>query len=280
MPTGNRLEGKTAIVTGGASGIGEATSRLFVTEGAKVVIADIDDDKGVALESELNQSGEVALYRKVDVTSESQWIAICSEIMNKWGRLDVVVNNAGMSGVKGRATVEDTVVENWDTVFSVNSTAVMLGTKTAIPEMRKNGGGSVVNVSSIFGIVGSPAGAAYHASKGAARTFSKAAAVQYAKDNIRVNSVHPGFTDTPMTLDIHSQQEIREARLNMTPLGRLGLPMDIAYGILYLASDESSWVTGIELVIDGGEIAWEEPRAMRLKYDSLPIGWSVTRFGY
>ena len=190
------------------------------------------------------------------MTSESQWIAICSEIMNKWGRLDVVVNNAGMSGVKGRATVEDTVVENWDTVFSVNSTAVMLGTKTAIPEMRKNGGGSVVNVSSIFGIVGSPAGAAYHASKGAARTFSKAAAVQYAKDNIRVNSVHPGFTDTPMTLDIHSQQEIREARLNMTPLGRLGLPMDIAYGILYLASDESSWVTGIELVIDGGEIAW------------------------
>ena len=141
--------------------------------------------------------------------------------------------------------------DSWDTVFSVNSTAVMLGTKTAIPEMRKNGGGSVVNVSSIFGIVGSPAGAAYHASKGAARTFSKAAAVQYAKDNIRVNSVHPGFTDTPMTLDIHSQQEIREARLNMTPLGRLGLPMDIAYGILYLASDESSWVTGIELVIDG-----------------------------
>ncbi len=256
MPTGNRLEGKTAIVTGGASGIGEATSRLFVTEGAKVVIADIDDDKGAVLESELNQSGDVALYRKVDVTSESQWIAICSEIMDKWGRLDIVVNNAGMSGVKGRATVEDTVVENWDTVFAVNSTAVMLGTKTAIPEMRKNGGGSVVNVSSIFGIVGSSAGAAYHASKGAARTFSKAAAVQYAKDNIRVNSVHPGFTDTPMTLDIHSKQEIREARLNMTPLGRLGLPMDIAYGILYLASDESSWVTGIELVIDGGEIAW------------------------
>jgi cyclopentanol dehydrogenase len=161
-----------------------------------------------------------------------------------------------MSGVKGRANVEDTIVENWDIVFSVNSTAVMLGTKTAIPAMRKNGGGSVINVSSIFGIVGSPAGAAYHASKGAARTFSKAAAVQYAKDNIRVNSVHPGFTDTPMTRDIHSQQNIREARLNMTPLGRLGLPMDIAYGILYLASDESSWVTGIELVIDGGEIAW------------------------
>ena len=255
MPTGNRIEGKIAIVTGGASGIGEATTRLFVSEGAKVVIADIDDEKGNALEAELNHDGEVARYRQFDVTQESRWIEVVGEVMDTWGRLDVVVNNAGMSGV-GRARVEETTVENWDTVFAVNSTAVMLGTKTAIPAMRKNGGGSVVNVSSIFGIVGSPAGAAYHASKGAARTFSKAAAVQYAPDNIRVNSVHPGFTDTPMTLDIHSQKEIRDAREKMTPLGRLGLPDDIAYGILYLACDESSWVTGIELVIDGGEIAW------------------------
>ncbi|HIM59176.1 MAG TPA: glucose 1-dehydrogenase [Dehalococcoidia bacterium] len=255
MPTGNRIEGKIAIVTGGASGIGEATTRLFVSEGAKVVIADIDDEKGNALEAELNHDGEVARYRQFDVTQESRWIEVVGEVMDTWGRLDVVVNNAGMSGV-GRARVEETTVENWDTVFAVNSTAIMLGTKTAIPAMRKNGGGSVVNVSSIFGIVGSPAGAAYHASKGAARTFSKAAAVQYATDNIRVNSVHPGFTDTPMTLDIHSQKEIRDAREKMTPLGRLGLPDDIAYGILYLACDESSWVTGIELVIDGGEIAW------------------------
>ena len=256
MSSGNRLEGKTAIVTGGASGIGEATSRLFVDQGARVVVADIDDDKGNALEADLNKNGEVAMYRKLDVTQESRWIEVVDETMAKWGRLDVVVNNAGMSGVKGRATVEDTIVDNWDTVFAVNSTAVMLGTKTAIPAMRKNGGGSVVNVSSIFGIVGSPAGAAYHASKGAARTFSKAAAVQYAPDNIRVNSVHPGFTDTPMTLDIHSQKEIRDARLAMTPMGRLGLPIDIAYGILYLASDEAGWVTGTELIIDGGEIAW------------------------
>ena len=255
MPTGNRIEGKIAIVTGGASGIGEATPRLFVSEGAKVVIADIDDEKGNALEAELNHDGEVARYRQFDVTQESRWSEGVGEVMDRWGRLDVVVNNAGMSGV-GRARVEETTVENWDTVFAVNSTAIMLGTKTAIPAMRKNGGGSVVNVSSIFGIVGSPAGAAYHASKGAARTFSKAAAVQYAPDNIRVNSVHPGFTDTPMTLDIHSQKEIRDAREKMTPLGRLGLPDDIAYGILYLACDESSWVTGIELVIDGGEIAW------------------------
>ncbi|MBG82700.1 MAG: glucose 1-dehydrogenase [SAR202 cluster bacterium] len=256
MPSEKRLAGKTAIVTGGASGIGEATTRLFVKEGARVIIADIDDTKGESLESELNFEGEVALYRNFDVTSEHRWVQVVDEVLEKWCRLDIVVNNAGMSGAKGRATVEETVVENWDTVFAVNSTAIMLGTKTAIPAMRKNGGGSVVNVSSIFGIVGSPAGAAYHASKGAARTFSKAAAVQYASDNIRVNSVHPGFTDTPMTLDIHSQKEIREARLAMTPLGRLGLPQDIAYGILYLASDEAAWVTGIELVIDGGEIAW------------------------
>ena len=226
-----------------------------MSEGAKVVIADIDDEKGNAHEAELNHDGEVARYRQFDVTQENRWIEVVGEVMDTWGRLDVVVNNAGMSGV-GRARVEETTVENWDAVFAVNSTAVMLGTKTAIPAMRKNGGGSVVNVSSIFGIVGSPAGAAYHASKGAARTFSKAAAVQYAPDNIRVNSVHPGFTDTPMTLDIHSQKEIRDAREKMTPLGRLGLPDDIAYGILYLACDESSWVTGIELVIDGGEIAW------------------------
>lgn len=253
MSVGPRLEGKTAIVTGGASGIGEACCRLFVENGAKVVIGDIDETKGKALEQEL---GDAAVFRRLDATSESNWNEVVSDAMSLWGRLDIVVNNAGMSGAKGRPPVEDTIVENWDAVFAVNSTGVMLGTKTAVAAMRKNGGGSVVNISSIFGIVGSPAGAAYHASKGAARTFSKAAAVQLAKDNIRVNSIHPGFTDTPMTTDIHSDPAIHKHRVDMTPLGRLGQPNDIAYGVLYLASDEAAWVTGIELVIDGGEIAW------------------------
>lgn len=251
--SGPRLAGKVAIVTGGASGIGEATSRVFVREGAKVVIGDIDISRGESLAAEL---GDDALFQPLDVTDESAWDASVEVATSRWGRLDIVVNNAGMSGAKGRPVVEDVVLDDWNDVFAVNSTGVMLGTRAGIATMRKNGGGSIVNVSSIFGIVGSRAGAAYHASKGAARTFSKAAAVQYAKDNIRVNSVHPGFTDTPMTLDIHSDPDIHEFRVGMTPMGRLGLPDDIANGILYLASDESSWVTGIELVIDGGETAW------------------------
>ena len=248
-----RLAGKVAIVTGGASGIGEATSRIFVREGSKVVIADIDDSRGESLSAEL---GDDAVFQHLDVSDEKHWDDTVKVAMTRWGRLDVVVNNAGMSGAKGRPVVEDVVLDDWNDVFAVNSTGVMLGTRAGISAMREVGGGSIINVSSIFGIVGSRAGAAYHASKGAARIFSKAAAVQYAKDNIRVNSVHPGFTDTPMTLDIHSDPEIHEFRVGMTPLGRLGLPEDIANGILYLASDESSWVTGIELVIDGGETAW------------------------
>ena len=250
---GSRLAGKVAIVTGGASGIGESTTRVFVREGAKVVIGDIDETRGNQLASEL---GDDAVFHPLDVTSESAWESAVAVATSRWDRLDIVVNNAGMSGAKGRPVVEDVVLDDWNDVFAVNSTGVMLGTRAGIAAMRKTGGGSIVNVSSIFGIVGSRAGAAYHASKGAARTFSKAAAVQYAKDDIRVNSVHPGFTDTPMTLDIHSDPEIHEFRVGMTPLGRLGLPDDIANGILYLASDESSWVTGIELVIDGGETAW------------------------
>jgi len=177
-----------------------------------------------------------------------------AETVARFGKLDVVVNNAGISA-PGRPPTEEQTVEGWDAVMAVNARGVFLGTKHAIPEMRKAGGGSIINISSIYGNVGSKGGTAYHASKGAVRAFSKAAAIQYADVNIRVNSVHPGFVDTPMTDGLHSQPGVREERVARTPLGRMGVPEDIAYGILYLASDESGFVTGSELVIDGGMTA-------------------------
>ena len=249
-----RLEGKVAIVSGGASGIGEATSRLFAAEGASVVIADINDELGAALESDIRDGGGEAAYLKLDVRDEEQWRAVVAETVTRFGKLDIVVNNAGISA-PGRPPTEEQTVEGWDAVMAVNAKGVFLGTKHAIPEMRKAGGGSIVNISSIYGNVGSKGGTAYHASKGACRSFSKAAAIQYAGEQIRVNSVHPGFVDTPMTAELHSLPGVHEERVAKTPLGRMGLPEDIAYGILYLASDESRFVTGSELVIDGGMTA-------------------------
>ena len=249
-----RLEGKVAIVSGGASGIGEATSRLFAAEGASVVIADINDELGAALESDIRDGGGEAAYLKLDVRDEEQWRAVVAETVTRFGKLDIVVNNAGISA-PGRPPTEEQTVEGWDAVMAVNAKGVFLGTKHAIPEMRKAGGGSIVNISSIYGNVGSKGGTAYHASKGACRAFSKAAAIQYAGEQIRVNSVHPGFVDTPMTAELHSLPSVHEERVAKTPLGRMGLPEDIAYGILYLASDESRFVTGSELVIDGGMTA-------------------------
>ena len=249
-----RLEGKVAIVSGGASGIGEATSRLFAAEGARVVIADVDDKRGPALESDIRNDGGEAAFIKLDVTDEDQWRAVVAETVARFGKLDIVVNNAGISA-PGRPPTEEQTVEGWDAVMAVNARGVFLGTKHAIPEMRKAGGGSIINISSIYGNVGSKGGTAYHASKGAVRAFSKAAAIQYADIHIRVNSVHPGFVDTPMTDGLHSQPGVREERVARTPIGRMGVPEDIAYGILYLASDESGFVTGSELVIDGGMTA-------------------------
>jgi NAD(P)-dependent dehydrogenase (short-subunit alcohol dehydrogenase family) len=252
----DRLSGKVAIVTGGASGIGAATSRLFAREGARgVVVADLQDSLGQKLQDEIRKAGGEAAYMHLDVTKEPEWVAVIRATVARYGRLDVLVHNAGMSGPHGRARVEELTEEGWRLVMDVNATSAFLGTKHAIPEMRKVGGGSIVCVSSIYGIVGSRAGTAYHSSKGAIRLFTKSAAVQYAGEKIRVNSVHPGFTDTPMTHELHARPGVREERLSLTPLPRLGLPEDIASGILYLASDESSWVTGAELVIDGGMTA-------------------------
>lgn len=251
-----RLDGKVAIVTGGASGIGAAACRLFAREGAAgVVIADVNEELGHKVAGEIQARGGNAIFVRLDVTDEQQWIDAVKAAVERYGRLDVVVNSAGMSGPLARARVEETTVEGWDIVHAVNAKGVFLGTKHAIPEMRRAGGGSIINIASIFGIVGSRASTSYHSSKGAVRAFTKAAAVQYAPEKIRVNAIYPGFTDTPMTEDLHSQPGERERRTALTPLGRLGRPDDIAWGCVYLASDESSFVTGSELVIDGGMIA-------------------------
>jgi len=251
-----RLHGKVAIVTGGASGIGAATCRLFVREGARgVVIADVNETAGKALEAELAQSGTRVLVRRLDVTLEDQWIETMGAVVAQYGRLDVLVNNAGRGGPIARPTVEQTTEEAWDLMFATNAKGVFLGTKHAIPVMRRAGGGSIINVISVYALVGSPLGTAYSASKGAARAFTRTAAVQYAPEGVRVNSVFPGFVDTPMTRDLHAQPGVREERTALTPLGRLAVPEDIAWGILYLASDESGYVTGSELVIDGGVTA-------------------------
>ncbi len=252
---GGRLAGKVAIVTGGASGIGAATCRLFAKEGARgVVIADVNEAAGTALEADIRREGGNAMFHPLDVTQDAQWIEAIDAVVSPYGRLDILVNNAGRSQ-PGRPVVEQTTEEAWDLMFAANAKGVFLGVKHAIPAMRRSGGGSVINVISVYALVGSPLGTAYSASKGAARAFTRTAAVQYAPEGIRVNSVFPGFVETPMTREVHAQPGVREERTALTPLGRLAMPEDIAWGILYLASDESSYVTGSELVIDGGMTA-------------------------
>ena len=246
-----RLDSKVAMITGAASGMGAAEARLFAREGAKVVLADIQDELGQEVAREI---GENTVYLHLDVGDESQWQAAISATANRFGKLDILVNNAGVSGGNpGR--LEEQTVENFDRVMAVNARGVFLGAKYAIPEMRKAGGGSIINISSIYGLVGSARGAGYAASKGAVRIFSKAAAIQYAKDGIRVNSVHPGFIDTPQSARLMNDPDARAALVDRTPIGRIGTSEDIAYGVLFLASDESSYVTGSELVLDGGTTA-------------------------
>ena len=253
---GNRLSGKVAIVTGGASGIGAATCRLFAKEGAKgVVIADINEELGEEVADQIRKQGGDAFYIFLDVSDEQQWIDTVTTTVERYGQLDVTVNNAGMSTWESRKNVEDTTLEIWNRMHAVNVTGVFLGTKYSIPEMRKVGGGSIINISSIYGIVGSKGGTSYHSAKGGVRTFTKATAIQYAAENIRANSIHPGFADTGMTAELHAQPDEHARRISQTPIGRMGTPEDMAWGCLYLASDESSFVTGVELPIDGGMTA-------------------------
>ena len=248
-----RLDGKVALISGGVRGQGAAEARLFVQEGAKVVFGDILDTEGQQVEAEIRTSGGDATYVHLNVTSEADWSAAVDVAVNTYGKLDILVNNAG---IVVRKDLESTTVDDWDQVMAVNAKGVFLGTKVAIPAMRQAGGGSIVNISSGAGIAPSPGTpASYAATKGAVRIFSQGTAVQYAKDNIRCNSVHPGPIDTPMIQEAQSDPSQRAARLQLIPLGRVGTPEDIAYGVLYLASDEAAFMTGSELVIDGGRTA-------------------------
>ncbi len=245
-----RLENKVVFISGGARGMGAVEAKLFTSEGAKVVIGDVLEEDGRRTEAEINEGGGECLFVRLDVTSESDWQRAISATVARFGKLDVLVNNAGILRTE---RVEETTGELWDLVMDINGKGVFLGTKHAIPEMRKAGGGSIINLSSVAGLVGSAESAAYHASKGAVRLFTKSTAIQYAGEGIRANSIHPGTIETPMTARFLETN--RQDRLDKTPLGRLGRPEDIAYGALYLASDESSFVTGSELVIDGGRTA-------------------------
>ena len=246
-----RLDGKVAIISGGARGQGEVEAKLFSREGAKVVFGDILDEEGKQVEAAIRQAGGEATYVHLDVTQEADWQQAVATAVSTYGKLDILVNNAG---ILRRDSIEETTRELWDTVLAVNATGVFLGTKHAIPEMRKAGGGSIVNISSISGMV-ALGGPAYNASKGAVRVFTKVTAVQHADDNIRCNSVHPGPVRTPMTESTYSDPDMLAQRLRSMPLGRLGTSEDIAYGVLYLASDEAAYMTGSELVIDGGYTA-------------------------
>src|SRR2546428_4588558 len=248
-----RLDGKVALISGGARGQGATEAQLLSREGAKVVLGDVLDEAGRHVEAAIRTAGGEATYVHLNVTSEADWRAAVDTAERRYGQLHVLVNNAG---ILIRKSIEETTEDDWDRIMAVNVKGVFLGTKYAIPAMRRAGSGSIINISSTAGLVGSPSGSsAYTATKGAVRLFTKATAVQHAKEHIRCNSVHPGPIDTDMIRDTLSDPVLQDERLNRVPLRRIGQPEDIAYGVLYLASDESSFFTGADPVIDGGTTA-------------------------
>ncbi|MBV9833488.1 MAG: glucose 1-dehydrogenase [Alphaproteobacteria bacterium] len=244
-----RLKDKVAIVTGAAGGMGACTAKLFAKEGAKVVLADMIDADGQAVAREI---GNTALYQHLDVTQESEWSALIAATLNSFGKLDILVNNAGISASHPDLFSTDI----WDRVMDINAKGVFLGMKMAVPEMRKNGGGSIVNISSISGFVGQRiVHMGYNASKGAVRLMTKAVAVQFARDNVRVNSVHPGVMPPMRTSKLTGDPEVRKKLINAIPMGRAGRIEEVANASLFLASDEASYITGTEIVVDGGFLA-------------------------
>jgi cyclopentanol dehydrogenase len=249
-----KLDGKVALISGGARGQGAAEAQTFAREGAKVVFGDIRDDEGKKVESEIRAAGGDAIYVHLDVTSEMDWQSAIKLAADRYGRLDILINNAAI--VIPKVPIEDRTAAEWDQVMAINAKGVFLGTKHAIPAMRRTGGGSIVNISSVAGIGQSMhQEPAYAASKGAIRIFTKVTASQHAKDRIRCNSVHPGPVDTEMFHSAFRDREAMERRLQRVPLQRMGTVAEIVNAVLFLASDDSSYMTGSEIVIDGGALA-------------------------
>ncbi|MBD3289237.1 glucose 1-dehydrogenase [candidate division KSB1 bacterium] len=253
-----RVEDKVAVVTGGALGIGKAACHRLAEEGAKIAVTDVKDDDGKSVVEDLQKNDFEAEYWHLDVADEDEVKKVLNEVQDKFGSLDVLVNNAGISGVN--KPTHEISADEWEKVMNINVKGVFFCTKYAIPLMQKAGGGSIINLSSIYGIISAKDIPPYHASKGAVRLMSKTDALLYAKDNIRVNSVHPGFIWTPLVEEMGKESDegvdaFRRSLDSLHPIGHVGEPDDIAYGIVYLASDESKFVTGSELVIDGGYIS-------------------------
>ena len=244
-----RVQSKVALVTGAGKGIGRACVEILAREGASVVATDIDVEAGESVVNAVVQRGGEAVFLYQDVTEEARWEEVVAETVQRFGGLDVLVNNAGILLMK---PIADTTVDEWDRVFSTNVKSAFLGTRAALEPMRARGGGSIINLSSIYGLVGAPQAAAYQASKGAVRLFSKGAAAEYAEFGIRVNSLHPGVIDTPMAHHLLVDEEVKDAVLGPTLLKRAGLPEEIAAAVLFLASDEASFMQGSEMVVDGG----------------------------
>ena len=248
-----RLAGKVALITGGASGMGQSEAMIFAREGARVVVADILEAEGEQVVASITAAGGQAGFEKLDVTSEADWQAAVAAAVARFGKLDVLVNNAGISGTYAPDT---TSTAAWDRIMNVNAKGVFLGMKHAIPAMRRAGGGAIVNISSISGFVGQTMiHMAYNASKGAVRIATKAAAVQYARDGIRVNSVHPGMMPPMRTSKMSADPAWRTRMLGAVPMKREGRVEEVAHAVLFLASDEASYITGTELVVDGGYLA-------------------------
>ena len=252
-----RVDGKVALVTGGASGLGAESARRLAREGANVALTDLAAEAGQAVADEIEAAGGTALFLTQDVTDEPRWAEVVEAVLSRFGRLDVLVNSAGVAS--GLQPLLEATYESWKRIIDINLDGTFLGVRAAAPAMVAAGRGSIINISSILGKVGQPGAAAYCASKGGVLMLTKAAALEFAPLGVRVNSVHPGYIETPMVVNAlrqsENENELRDLIISRHALGRLGVPREIADAIVFLASDESSFMTGSELVVDGGYTA-------------------------